>query len=103
MCRGTVLFLLGLGLLVSGCGAPQIGTDEKCFKTVDALYTAVTSRNPKLVAQCERLQQLHAQEKLPEAAFRTLTGIIEKACAEKWLPAAEELSEFMKGQRRAKQ
>ena len=48
---------------------PQMGADEDVFHTVDALYTAVTARDPRLVGQCE--QRLHAYreaDKLPPTA-----------------------------------
>jgi hypothetical protein len=91
-------------LVIAGCGGPaQIGPDEDCFKAVDALYTAVTARNPKLLDQCEQhLQGLKTAGKLPEAAFNSLSAIVRKARDGKWQPAAEDLSDFMKGQRRAR-
>src|SRR5215510_11903124 len=50
--------LVALFLLAGGCGGPpQIGPDEEAFKAVDALYTAVTSRSPKLLDQCDRKLQ----------------------------------------------
>ena len=98
------LALVGFVLLLAGCGGPaQLGPDEDCFKAVDALYTAVTAKSPKLLDQCEqRLQGLKSAGKLPEAAFASLTGVIRKARDGKWQPAAEQLSDFMKGQRRTK-
>src|SRR4051794_33909140 len=42
-------------LFLNGCGGPpQIGSDDKCFKAVDALYTAITAHEPGLLAQCAK-------------------------------------------------
>ncbi len=94
--------LVAVLLLAVGCGGPpQIGSDEEAFKAVDALYTAVTSRRPQLLDQCDRqLQDLQKQGKLPEPAYEALQKIIGKARDGEWEPAAVALSKFMKGQRR---
>jgi len=98
----VVVGLVALFLQAGGCeGPPQIGPDEEAFKAVDALYTAVTSRSPKLLDQCDRkLQDLQTQGKLPEPAHEALQKIIGKARDGEWEPAALDLSKFMKGQRR---
>ena len=80
---------------------PQIGADEEAFKTVDALFTAVTSRSPPLLEQCDqRLRKLHTDGKLSDPAFRSLEKIMARARDGKWQPAAEDLYAFMRGQRR---
>ena len=67
--RSTLLLLVVS--LLSGCfGPPQIGVDRDSFKAVDALYTAVSLRDAKLVAQSEeRLRGLHDAGKLPQASY----------------------------------
>ena len=93
--------MIGLLWLSCGCGPAQIGPDEESFKAVDALYTAVTSKKPELLDRCEkRLKELNAAGKLSSSAHRELEAIIKKSRAGDWRPAAEQLSEFMKGQRR---
>ena len=80
---------------------PQMGADEAVFAAVDALFTAVTARDEKLLGQCER--RLHALKdagKLPADASDYLDGIVQKAHAARWESAAERLYEFMKTQRR---
>ena len=78
---------------------PQMGPDEKVFGTVDALFTAVTARDAAQLDRSEaRLNDLHAQGKLPEAAHQALSGIVGKAREGKWESAAERLYEFIKGQ-----
>ena len=55
---------------------PQMGPDAEVFRTVDALYTAVTARDEKLLAQCEaRLKTLKQAGKLPESASSYLDGV----------------------------
>ena len=90
------------GVLFFGCGkAPQMGTDESVFRTVDALYTAITARNEKLLGDCEkRLHEHRDAGKLPPPASKHLDGIIGTARAGRWQPAAERLHAFMFAQRR---
>ena len=91
--------MLGLALAVVGCGPPQIGPDDKAFKTVDALYTAVSMREPVQLERCERtLKDLAKDGKLPDATYRSLEQIIIKARNNQWDAAAEDLRWFMKGQ-----
>src|SRR5436309_7724370 len=87
-------------LAASGCGKPpQIGSDEEAHKAIDALFTAVTAKDAAQLDRCEaRLNDLHAQGKLPAAAHEALTGIVGKARGGKWESAAERLYEFIKGQ-----
>src|SRR5262245_37612121 len=80
---------------------PQMGADEEVFTAVDALFTAVTAQDEKLLNQCEqRLHTLRDAGKLPDDAADYLDGIIEKARAGRWQSAAERLYTFMKAQRR---
>jgi hypothetical protein len=80
---------------------PQMGREEEVTKTVDALFTAVTARDEKLLGQCE--QRLHAYGdagKLPADASTYLDGIITMAREGRWEAAAERLYNFVKAQRR---
>ena len=80
---------------------PQMGAEEEVFTAVDALFTAVTARDEKLLGQCEqRLSSLKGSGKLPGNAAEYLDGIIRKARAGGWESAAERLYEFMTAQRR---
>jgi hypothetical protein len=92
-----------LVLILGGCGGPpQIGADKDTFKTVDALYTAVSLRDPKLVGQCAaKLQRLRDASKIPAGAYSSLESIIAAANDGKWESAQERLSTFMEGQRRS--
>jgi hypothetical protein len=89
-----------LSCLALGCGRePQISADPACMKAVDALYTAILNRDPALLKQSEeRLASLRQSAQLPEAAQKRLAPIIEQARTEKWLDAAKQLRDFMRGQ-----
>jgi hypothetical protein len=80
---------------------PQMGADEDVFTSVDALFTAVTARDEKLLGQCEqRLLNLQDAERLPDTAWSYLDGVISMAHANRWDSAAERLYRFMLAQRR---
>jgi hypothetical protein len=102
--RRTALATLLVSLLVlafGGCGRPpQIGGDRDSFKAVDALYTAVSLRDPKHLDRCEKtLRDLQAKGKLPEAAGKSLEAIVSEARERKWEVAQSRLGDFMRGQR----
>ena len=78
-----------------------MGADEEASRIVDALFTAVTARDEKLLADCERrLVTLKDAGKLPLAASTYLDNIIRKARAGRWESAAHSLYDFMRAQRR---
>ena len=80
---------------------PQMGIDDHVFNTVDALYTAVRSEDPKRVSQCEeRLKGYHEKGSLPKPAFDFLTDVIARAKRGEWEPATKRLYDFMLAQRR---
>ncbi len=96
---GVCVVAVLLGLLLRP--TPQLGTNEDVYKTVDALFTAVTARDDKRLAECEaRLNAHRAAGVLPATAADTLAGVIKKARAGSWETAAERLYDFMKAQRR---
>jgi hypothetical protein len=68
---------------------------------VDALFTALTARNEKLLAECEtRLKSLQDDGVLAENAFTHLDGIISQAKTGEWRQASRKLYKFMQAQRR---
>lgn len=80
---------------------PQIGTDEAVFNTVDALFTAVTTKDTKRLEQCaSRLAEYRRAGRLPEASAELLDSIIAEARKGGWKPAAERLYDVMLSQRR---
>jgi hypothetical protein len=103
-----VWLLAGAMLLFGGYYAwskwdrtPQIGTDEAVFKTVDALFTAVTSKDAKRLEQCaSRLTEYRKSGRLPETSAELLDSIIAQARSGEWKTAAERLYDTMLSQRR---
>jgi hypothetical protein len=97
-----LLTVAGLVVLCSYLNRPpQMGSDEEVFKTVDALFTAVTARDEKLLGDCEqRLKGYRDEGKLPREAADALNAIIRQARSGHWESAAESLCDFMKVQRR---
>jgi hypothetical protein len=93
-----------LAVAASGCwGPPQIGADGESFKAVDALYTAVSLREVKLVDQCQAvLKGLSESGKLGEDASDALDSIIDEAKGGAWEDAQTRLARFMEGQRRGR-
>lgn len=80
---------------------PQMGDNERAFSAVDALFTAVTAKNDKLLSECEsRLKKLRDDGALAEDAFAHLDGIISQAKAGDWQDSARQLYKFMRAQRR---
>jgi len=80
---------------------PQLGADREVFRTVDALFTAITARDERLLRDCAgRLRTHHADGKMPGEAWAYLGDVVATAEAGRWQPAAENLYAFMKAQRR---
>jgi hypothetical protein len=100
----SAVVFLALALAVGGCWAPpQIGGDDKSFKAVDALYTAVSLREVKLVDQCEgELKDLHRAGSLGDDALAALESIIAEGKGGAWEDAQSRLAQFMEGQRRGR-
>lgn len=99
MCLG-----LCLALSISGCGRPpQVVDNEECFAAVEALWTAVTSKRTDLLERtATEINRLHKAGSLSDAGHTELDRIVEMARKTEWRPAAEELNEFMLGQRKSK-
>lgn len=80
---------------------PQMGVDDQVFHTVDALYTAVRSRDEKRLDGCaQRLRSYRTAGKLPSSAADYLDKVIAKARGGNWQSATESLYDFMLAQRR---
>lgn len=80
---------------------PQMGPDDRVFRTVDALFTAVTARDEKLLGQSEqKLRSYRDAGHLPQPAAVYLDGIIAQSRAGNWEQAARSLHRFMLAQRR---
>jgi hypothetical protein len=96
------LVLIGVVLVILALRSPpQMGADKEVFRTVDALFTAVTGRDERQLDQCERrLHQYRDAGTLPGAAAAYLDDVMRRARAGDWQVAAERLYDFMRGQRR---
>ena len=88
--------------LVAGCGRPaQMGADPEVFTTVDALYTAVSLREPSQVDRCAAaLAGLREAGRLPDSAHGDLDRVISASRDGRWERAQSDLRRFMLGQRR---
>jgi hypothetical protein len=97
-----VLVLVGAARLWLGFRSqPQLPPSDEVFKSVDALFTAVTSRDESRLTACERrLEKYHRAAKLPDPAWKRLKGVIATARGGQWESAAHRLYDFMQGQRR---
>jgi hypothetical protein len=98
----TALALLS-ALALAGCGPTQIGPDPQAFKAVDALYTAISLREPDRVDAClAELRSLHQDGRLDEAAFDELVAMSGEAKGGAWESVQSRLASFMRGQRRGR-
>jgi hypothetical protein len=80
---------------------PQMEADEEVFKTVDALFTALNSKNIQRLNDCEqRLRKYSDEGNLASSASRNLEGIIERARAGEWENSSQTLYDFILAQRR---
>ena len=90
--------LVGLILLL-GCGGPPAVDSEAAMTTVDALYTALTSKRTDLLDQTEtELKEFHSRQRLSDAAMNALESMISQARQGQWQPAAERLDSFIRRQ-----
>jgi hypothetical protein len=100
--RGILGVMVLAASIGAGCGSPPpLGPDKEAFKTVDALYTAISLHDLDQLKRCqERLKALREAEKLPAPAFEALEAIITAANDGRWESSQERLAAFMEGQRR---
>src|SRR4051794_12956354 len=102
VCAGALGMAIVLGGWLAGCGrTPQLIADEEVFKAVDALFTAVTAQDEKLLGDCRaNLERLAESGSLAGPARAHLDEIIQRAFGGQWRAAAERLYTFMRAQRR---
>jgi predicted negative regulator of RcsB-dependent stress response len=92
---------LVLGWYYWNAAPPQLGDNDRAFSAVDALFTAVTAKNEKLLAECgARLNSLRDKGDLNTEASVHLDQIISQAETGEWREAARRLYKFMQAQRR---
>ncbi len=101
--RATTAILLAAPLLGFGCGEAQIGADPATFKAVDALYTAVSLREPARVDHClATLASLHESGHLGREPLDAMSGIAAEAKSGAWEESQSRLARFMRGQARGR-
>ncbi len=94
----AVMLVLGVWFWIRR-SPPQLKPDERVYNTVDALFTALTSRDPNRLDACDRRLKSYRQEgRLSEEAAEVLDSIIQEARGENWEPAAKRLYDFMRAQ-----
>jgi hypothetical protein len=100
--RWLVGLALLAGLFAGGCAdTPQLGSDEASWTTADALWTAITAKNPTMVEDCaKRIRKLETSGKLAPETAAALQALIEQAREGDWDDARGELKTFVQGQRR---
>src|SRR5437016_403496 len=75
---------------------PQLPASDEVYKTVDALFTAVTAHDTQRLADCQqRLTGYKDRGSLPPAAAHRLDRIISLAHSGDWTTAAHRLYDFM--------
>lgn len=97
-----IALALVAGGLTLGCAeTPQLGSDEASWTTADALWTAITAKNPSLVQACaESIDRLENAGKLAPETAAALELLIQEARAGEWDNARNDLKAFVQGQRR---
>jgi hypothetical protein len=99
---GTFLVVGAARLWLGLHSQPQLPPSEEIFKSVDALFTAVTSRDQQRLAACATRLNIYKQQGLiPAASSKRLEQAIRMARIGEWESAARRLYDFMQGQRRA--
>jgi hypothetical protein len=98
---GLLFLALAARLYFGYLSQPQLPASDEVFKTVDALFTAVTAHDNQRLADCQqRLAKYKDHGSLPPAAARRLDRIISLAQSGDWTTAAHRLYDFMQGQKR---
>ncbi len=93
--------LVAMGL-AAGCGqTPQLGNEES-LSAADSLWTAITAKRADLLEISGReIETLHAEAKLTDGCYDTLSAILATARQGQWADARVALKSFVRGQRPA--
>jgi|SRR5262245_51807143 len=98
---GILIVCLAARLYFGYRSQPQLAPSDEVFKTVDALFTAVTAHDSQRLADCQqRLAKYKDRGSLPAAAAQHLDRIISLAQSGEWTTAAHRLYDFMQAQKR---
>jgi hypothetical protein len=86
--------LVGLGLILAGCGEPS-HRELKNRGELEALLTAVSLKNTKeLENDAKRIGDRHDSGELSDSNYRALSEIIEKARSGDWTEAEKRAYQF---------
>jgi hypothetical protein len=86
--------LIGLGLMLSGCGEPS-QRELKNRGELEALLTAVSLKNSKeLEKDAKRIDDRHHAGELSDSSFQSLNEIIGKARSGDWAEAEKKAYHF---------
>ncbi len=97
--RSAVLVVLAASVI--GCGGSPDVMSEAGLKSLDALYTAVTSRKPELVDHCAaQVARLETSGDLSSSAADVLEDVIKLAKTGEWQQSAEYLDKYIRLQTR---
>lgn len=97
---GALIFIIGFTIEYA-FRKPQIGSSDEAFKTVDALFTAMTTKDQQRLDDCQqRLEQFREAGELNPGAAAHLDKLIQRAQSGDWDKSARELYDFMLAQRR---
>ncbi|MFO1023407.1 MAG: hypothetical protein U0903_22350 [Planctomycetales bacterium] len=99
--RRLFVVLSAVALLWTGCGPPQVLNSDESLKSLDALWTAVTSQKRDLLTTAAKdLKKIHDDKKMSDAGWSRIDAIIKQAESGDWQGAAKKLQTFIKGQRK---
>jgi predicted negative regulator of RcsB-dependent stress response len=89
---GLLLALLSCWAWMSWTRVPQFQATPEAIKTVDALFTAITSRDAERMAACKAQLTLHTSNgKMSPQAMKELEACCEQASSGEWETAAKRL------------
>ena len=99
------VFLTGLVVCVlvwgwtAWTGVPKFNASDEALKTIDALFTAINSRDEKRIATCKAQLEKHTQKgKLSPPAMLELKKCCEQATSGSWEEAAHRLYRIIEKQ-----
>ena len=96
----TVAFAAGALIVQYLRSFPQLEANEEVLKTVDALFTALTSKNSQRLNDCDqKLKKFRDDGSVSSSAAKKLDAIIQRARAGEWEASSKTLYEFILGQR----
>ncbi len=92
----SLAVLVAVVLIIRNWPGPVLPDDPDVLKSVDALFTAVTSANASRLAHCtKRLEELHAQSRVSPKTWECLDSVMHQASEGNWQGASRRLYKLM--------